>query len=184
MDIIFDIKIYIASWDSLVWYKLTRIDNEFNEYSNTSIGINKFIELFYKCDINGDNYLWSIFGRAHSYDDNPAEITKDKKKWYKNGFIHRGCDLPAIIYINGLRSWYKNGELWRESDLPSLISQFETQVWHKNNKIHRDEDLPAIICVDGTRMWYKNGEKHRNGNLPAVIYSYGLCERWNNGMRT
>ena len=46
-QLILDVKIYIASYDCDIWYKLIQIDKEFKEYSKSIIGINMFIRLFY-----------------------------------------------------------------------------------------------------------------------------------------
>jgi antitoxin component YwqK of YwqJK toxin-antitoxin module len=63
--------------------------------------------------------------------------------WYKNGKLHRDCDLPATEYKNG------------------------TKMWYKNDCLHRDGDLPAVIRADGTKEWYKAGKLHREGELPS-----------------
>jgi hypothetical protein len=41
-------------------------------------------------------------------------------EWYKEGNRHRGDDLPAVEYSNGVKKWYKNGKLHRENDLPAV----------------------------------------------------------------
>jgi hypothetical protein len=56
------------------------------------------------------------------------------------GQLHRGNDLPAVMYRNGTRHYYKNGFL------------------------HRENDRPAITVGNGSEYWYLNGIKyHENG---------------------
>ena len=79
------------------------------------------------------------------------------KYWRRNDKLHRGGDLPAIVWPNGDKFWWKN------------------------NKRHRDGDLPAVEYSNGTKYWYKNDKLHRDGDLPAVEYSNGTKEWWNYG---
>ena len=95
----------------------------------------------------------------HSHGDVPVINEKGSQCWYKDGKLHRGGDLPAVIWDNGCQFWYKNGEWHRDGDLPAVILQ-GTQWWYKNGKLHRDGDRPAVTDTDGIRLWFKNGERY------------------------
>ena len=108
---------------------------------------------------------------------------------------HRGGDLPAIIFDDGVRLWYRHGMLHRDRDLPAVINatmvgdirgpewdfltlvphyQHGTQAWYQNNLLHRDsDDQPAVIDADGSRQWYYMGDLHRDSDQPAVITANG-----------
>ena len=89
-QLIRDVKIHIASLSSDIWYKLTLIDEEFKEYSNSIIGINMFIHLFYTMSIKDNNISWKIFEKLHSFNDKPAIIRANgTQEWYINGVLIR-----------------------------------------------------------------------------------------------
>jgi hypothetical protein len=172
-ELILDTKIHIASFDADSWYKLTLIDDEFKEYSQTKAGINMFIKLFYMWETHNEvklniiNYYKEftndvkrgvLFGIPHSINDEPAEILTNMRAWCNSGRYHRENDLPAVIFTNGRKLWYKNGKCHREGDLPAYIYADGTQVWYKNDKPHRENDLPAAIYTDGRQQWYKYGK--------------------------
>jgi hypothetical protein len=110
-----------------------------------------------------------IHHTPHSIDDLPIINSHGHYLWYKEGKLHRDCDLPAVIYENGDQEWYKEGKLHRDCDLPAIISDNGHQHWYKEGKLHRDCDLPAVIYEYGNRYWYKEGKLHRDGDLPAII---------------
>ena len=135
-------------------------------------------------DIKGSTYRNGVL---HSYDDKPAEIRYGRfAVWYKNGKLHRDCDLPAYIDLKHPKTylkWYKNGKIHRDGDKPAVIENSKRkgqigdvsvsreniiEIWYKNGSMHRDNDLPAYI--DGnTQKWCQNGLLHREGDLPAFI---------------
>ena len=82
------------------------------------------------------------------------------KEWYKNGRLHRGGDLPAVIYARGIKMWYKNGRLHRGGDLPAIVTKKGTKQWYKNGLRHRGGDKPAFIDYNGREIYYKNGKKY------------------------
>lgn len=140
-NIVLDIKYKIASFNSLVWYKLYLYDDEFHKYARTNVAISEFIQLFAKKEIihikNGYSQIQtSILGIIHSLNDEPAIEYSNKKLWYYGGLIHRDDDKPAIIMKNS------NG-----------ISNS----WYKNGKKHR-ENKPALICSSGCVHYYNNGK--------------------------
>ena len=63
-------------------------------------------------DTKGNTYK---NGLLHSYDDQPAEITKTLKLWYSNGKLHRK-EKPAICYTNGNCKYYKKNRLHSYND--------------------------------------------------------------------
>jgi hypothetical protein len=111
--------------------------------------------------------------KPHSIYDLPIIKAGGEQEWYKEGKLHRDCDLPAIIYPNGSKHWYKKGKLHRDGDLPARFYAGGEQEWYKEGKLHRDGDLPAVIYADGDQQWYKEGKRHRDGDLPAIIYPNG-----------
>jgi len=190
-ELIFDIKVYIASFHSLTWYNLTRIDDEFRDYSRTKEGMNMFVKLFYMWETRhnvkirvGKWYeryidtikLGTLFGVVNSINDEPAEIIIEEieqlpyitKRWYKNGLKHRDdydgqSDMPAEV------EYYKSRE---------------HKQWYKNGLIHRDGDLPAIISFNGkTRNWLKNGIACRDNDLPACILNDQIYFWYVNGVK-
>jgi hypothetical protein len=153
MNLILDIKKYIATFNKEAWYWLYRIDIEFREYSSSEEGIREYKKIHY--DVVLDS------------------LESNKTIYYLFGIRHREGDLPAVVFENGMCKWYKVGKLHRDGDLPAIIEADGTQHWYINGKPHRDGDLPAVIYVDGTQHWYKNGKLHRDGDLPAIIYANG-----------
>jgi len=150
-----------------------------------------------KDEINGCTYRNGVL---HSY-DKPAKTINGRAMWYKNGLLHRDCDLPAVTDRGEYKAWYKNGSLHREGDLPAIVSpshnrqewwingkrhrecdrpsltQPDLEVWYKRGLLHRDGDNPAVIDITHNRKeWYKNGLLHRESDKPALIHSKGY--RW------
>jgi len=152
MDIILDIKILIAtalselpySDDITVWVRLMMIDNEFNEWAQTDIGINRFIQSFTKtvsCGHSVKNFMvinmlksyscmTLLFGMNHSINDQPSLVHNDIKIWnkymitengYKESVRHRDGDKPAFISPT-IEAWYINGVYHREGDKPACIN--------------------------------------------------------------
>ena len=101
--------------------------------------------------IEGDRewlYGNCLHASPHSYGDVPVVNKWGARRWYRDGKLHRGGDLPAGIYANGTLMWYKQG------------------------KQHRDGDLPAVIGADGTQFWFKNGKRHHR-DLPTTTVIQG-----------
>jgi hypothetical protein len=86
--------------------------------------------------INYVDIVKEVINEKEFKDSCYKEVDKNGvERWFnKDHQLHRGNDLPAIIYSNDYKAWYKNG------------------------KQHRNNDLPAIIYADGSKAWYKNGE--------------------------
>jgi hypothetical protein len=62
-------------------------------------------------------------------DDGQAIILKiGTEKWYKNGFKHRGNNLPAVETFGGKNEWWVNGRLHRD-DGPAVIGTDAIQWW-------------------------------------------------------
>lgn len=77
--------------------------------------------------------------------------------WRLHGKLHRGSDMPAVIFADGGRAWYQHG------------------------KLHRCDDKPAVIYVDGGQEWWWRGKLHRDDGKPAVVSSSGHCAWWCRG---
>jgi hypothetical protein len=182
--ILLDIKKVIASYNEDVYFKMTRIDDEFKEFAFSDIGKRHFVRLFKKVgmDIEANKYT-SIFGRKHSFNDEPASINRFSgvKIWYYNGLRHRPdqdgqSDLPAYEsrYCN---MWYKNGLKHREGDLPTVVSAGILE-WHYNGLLHR-LNSHAIWNYGSRRRYYLNGinyddydsmiaEQNKNNNIKNI----------------
>jgi hypothetical protein len=135
--------------------------------------------VFRSRDSDGNTYL---NGLLHSYDDEPAFVSGNRREWYWNGLLHRDGDLPAVVIEGTAERWYRYGKSHRDGDLPAHIAE-NYQEWNKDGNIHREGDLPAII--DGTcSSWYKNNRLHRDGDLPAVLDVQADMYMWfKNGLR-
>ena len=158
MDLPIDVKYKIASFDMDTWIKLSYIDNEFKTFSY-GIGRKLFIDLF--TIFYEDEYMktWKIFGKYHSFNDQPAIIYAcGEKNWYQNGQLHRNNDLPAIIDANGTQEWYQNGRRHRNNDQPAVICTTGDKFWWRNGQYHRDNDQPAKRYVNGIKEWYQDGQ--------------------------
>ena len=83
-----------------------------------------------------------------------------ERYWYKDGFLHRAGDKPAIEYADGERHWYKDGKRHRDGDQPAIEYADGERHWYKDGKLHRAGDKPAIEWADGTRHWYKDGVRY------------------------
>lgn len=57
------------------------------------------------------NYEYWFHGERHRL-DGPAIKNYEREEWYKDNFIHRDGDLPAIIE-NLNKSYFKNGKMHR-----------------------------------------------------------------------
>lgn len=94
-------------------------------------------------------------------------------EWRLNGVIHRGGDLPAVVYANGTMKWVYNGMYHRCNDKPAVESTYE-QIWCQHDKLHRDGDMPAIIRVHSngfiTQEWHQHGKRWRENNKPSKIH--------------
>lgn len=171
MDLILDVKIYIALFDETCWFKMYLMDVLFKDYASTTEGINKYINTFTKTVIDGEVHRSLLNGILHSIHDLPAVITPARKSWYCMGKIQRYNDLPSIISINGDQWWYSGGSKHRDNDLPAHISN-NAKCWYYNGLIHRDNDLPAFMNNDINRdaqYWFQHGLQHRDNDLPAQI---------------
>ena len=109
----------------------------------------------------------------HSYGDVPSVDEGGNQTWYRDGQLHRGGDLPAVIQEDGTQLWYQDGEQHRDGDLPAEIWVSGEQRWCKYGNRHRDGDLPAEIWKDGSQFWYKDGRLQRDWDLPAMIDTDG-----------
>ena len=151
MNILLDIKIYIATFDPYVWLKLYTYDEEFKMYA-CGDGINVFIRTFSKM-----NEKLPIVDVYHSIDDQPYKFFSGAKKWFSMGKLHRNNDLPAVIYSYDEHRWYKMDLLHRENDLPAIVYKNLYYAWYLNNKKHRDNDPAVINNRSGINEWYCNG---------------------------
>jgi hypothetical protein len=90
-----------------------------------------------------DKNIYTLLGKRHSINNNtPAFITvtnegsKDYlfcQYWYKHGKLHRDCDLPAKVYVDGDKEWYRDGKMYRDGDLPVVVFANGCCVWYNNS---------------------------------------------------
>jgi hypothetical protein len=155
----FDIKLYIASFDTEAWYKLYRIDDEFKKYACSTVGINRYINLFTEIIYKNNAYNYYIFCKLQRPDDLPAIIRDDgAMMWYKNNKLHR-INNPAVIYESGRQEWYYDGVLHREGDYPAIIVPNDIMMYYKYGVIHRDEN-PAVIKIGFHDEFWINGRRN------------------------
>lgn len=162
MNLILDISKIIASYDEDVWYKMTIANEEFNQYARGDAGIQEFIRLFWKCEIEGlcfegEIKIYRIFGLLHSFNDEPTVTYESgRKEWFKRGLMHRDDDKPALINSDGSQYWYKNGKVHRDNDKPAIIYPFGESRWYQDGLPHRDDNKPAFIsCISS--QYFRNG---------------------------
>jgi hypothetical protein len=81
--------------------------------------------------------------------------------WRKNGFLHRGDDLPAIIQ-GGCCQWWRDGLPHRDGDKPACINGDEVR-YYKMGQLHRDGGKAAVITRGynpPTKSYYYNGKSY------------------------
>jgi len=139
-------------------------------------------------------HLIILSENAVESDSVPYEDEFGRKTEYKNkqGQLHRGNDLPAVITFDGKQEWWVNGKRHRENDQPAIIqtgrrgSHYSRKEWWVDGKQHREGGLPAVIWGDGRKEWWVHGELHREGNKPAIVYGperFNSKEYWVHGKR-
>src|SRR4029078_9606334 len=158
MDLLLDIKIVIASFDSDVWFKFWLLDDEFKN----NVPLILFIKTFV---IFNQNEIIFPFGyKQVTYKKetiiNHLTYRAGSIVWYKNNLLH--CDWgPCYVDPEGNQIWRKNNILHR------IIWADGSQEWYQNYKLHRDDDQPAYIGSYGVQCWYQHGQLHRDGDQPA-----------------
>ena len=75
MDLIFDVKHYIALQNSDAWYWMVQLDDEFKIYASSINGIKEYKKIHTKVSINKDRTSCELFGQLHR-EDGPALIWK------------------------------------------------------------------------------------------------------------
>lgn len=189
--LIFDIKLYIASFDAKAWFHLARHDPEFSVYARSAIGIRCYTELFTEHIINDNCEKYTLFNKLHRQpsptgESLPARIeTNGDVKYYINNRLHRNGDLPAVTQYNGTLTYYKNGYQHRDRSAtgesqPAYISKDETRYYFQGH-LHNDNDQPAVIRITGTIIYYNHGYMHRDHDQPAIIFFDGTLEYYHRG---
>jgi hypothetical protein len=89
------------------------------KYASNEIGINNFVNLYKSFGVSCWYDCSYLFGRLHSFNDNPSQCLNTNMHWHKYGKLHRlghsgQNDLPAIVsetYFNiKIEHFYKDGE--------------------------------------------------------------------------
>lgn len=109
INLIMDVKIYVASQHEKAWTRMVFFDEEFKIFAHTNEGIRQFIKQF---TVIQDQRTY-LLGYIHSVDDTPSLVTNDITRWTCKGISHRANDLPAVIYKNGHNYWYNNGKMYK-----------------------------------------------------------------------
>lgn len=136
-------------------------------------------------NFNNDVKIVNIFDKNR--------VLSEYRRLYKNQLHSDHFDNPALIeYVNGKVSkkrWFKNGKLHRENDKPAFVIHryndkgkdfLIRQDWYIDGKQHRDNDKPASIrFYDNNTMWlesyywYRDGMLHRDEGA-AIIHYYDM----------
>lgn len=114
----------------------------------------------------------------------PSTIGPDGTRlWYdQRRLLHRGMEMPAVVYADGTREWWVDGLRHRDGG-PAVVDADGSKEWWRNGRLHRDGDKPAAIYASGTREWWVDGRRHREDG-PAVIWpNDDKRERWLRGER-
>jgi len=132
-----------------------------------------YCKIWYK---NGHKYMSKFYKNNHLVLSEVLEGNTVKKIWYKNGKIHKGNNLPAIILYEDnnitLRGWYKNGKPFRKNNLPHFeyyndnIMFGKQWIIDKYRSIREHYDDGKLIC----KQTFKNGEENGIDDLPSTIY--------------
>jgi len=131
--------------------------------------------------------ITTFFGLPHSFDDNPAIITRFKsnsrimrREWYKYGKLHRNKGPALIKYDeeNGSRigiSYFINGKLHRDHGPASIDynnGSISSISYYKNGFLHHIRGPAELIYYSTGGLayeeYYQNGKLH-NIDGPAVI---------------
>jgi hypothetical protein len=73
-----------------------------------------------------------------------------------DGVLHRGHDLPAVVYTNGDRLWYQHNVLHREGG-PAIVRANGSEEWYVWGLRHRAGGLPALTLPTGQQFWFEMG---------------------------
>jgi hypothetical protein len=74
-----------------------------------------------------------------------------------DGRLHRESG-PALTWPDGTVEFWRHGRLHRGSDLPAIVFADGAKVWIVDGYIHR-ESGPAVIAADGSKQWIRHGVK-------------------------
>ena len=103
-------------------------------------------------------------GRLHNFDDLPAvtwtapsdelvcifpneqQTKSEGSAWFRNGYLHRDGDKPALIY-DGIQEWYQNGKNNRTTNGPTFVNKKVIR-WDI-----RDSDT-FVAYIQPHRIWY------------------------------
>lgn len=132
MNLILDVKIVIASHDKDVWFKLMMIDEEFESYTYTQMGLQVYRDAF---------------------------VTIEKlqfQTWYRLGDISK-CEYP----FNDMTVWYTLNpkgvqyKLCIHRDFGPAVIRSDSQAWYQYDLLHRI-DGPAVDN-ETQEMYYEYG---------------------------
>ena len=124
------------------------------------------------------------FGQIHRGGDLPAIIWRNGAcEWVRNGKNHRDHNLPATIGVNGFCQWFQNGKRIKcNYCTPEEIKQFKKPYQGNNYRPKgKISDKPTIVTEGGIQIWTNfDGNYHRDHDLPAWIEPNGHCEWYQN----
>jgi len=102
------------------------------------------------------DHLYTVNKKPHRDDDLPVYDDKGIAIWGFQGHIHRGNDLPAVVWKKcDFKVWFQNGKIHRENDKPAMKSSLTCEKWwFFNGELHRGSGNPAMVCT-GFGNWKK-----------------------------
>lgn len=165
--------IVIIGLESLDAWRAMLAVPDFARWTQSSQGL-RSRGSFLTCKKTSVNTKYYLRGRLHNFDDLPAVIWTDAHTYYfdENDFVQGGYSFPRTA---GGSAWFRNGYLHRDNDLPAVIEIGGWSKWYQNGLLHRDDDRPAMISSDKKNMlWFKKGIHFRKKGPYVVNENDGI----------
>jgi hypothetical protein len=90
--------------------------------------------------------IWYINGLISRYCDLPAYIRCGYIEWRLNGLVHRDGDKSAVIDKGAnCEKWFTNGKLHRGNDLPTVVHYSGGATWFLNDRYVKIEQYGDIV---------------------------------------
>ena len=165
-SVIVRISSVISELDFIILGKDEYLAKSKNDYGVSFINCKKYLKKIPNTKMRIENFRIDKYnlhfinhGKCSFY---PTKNVNTIIKYYKNGYLHRDGDFPAVFGKN-VSIYYKKGILHRDGDLPSYVNG-EISVYHKKGVLHREGGNPAYIDhFSGEKRYYIDG------NLVACI---------------
>jgi hypothetical protein len=135
-----DVVLLIAEYSPTTWWCLVRADPQLGRYTDRNI----------PCSLQ-DKFT----SRKVDYVTMSSGLCRRVSYCLPNGLPHRGNNLPAVVYENGLKKWYVNGLLHRYES-PAVFHRGHIEKWYNCGKLNRFHNKPTIRILKGTITDYDN----------------------------